>query len=137
MSTKIDKKQKTVMKPKKENNDLIQRDKILELMKMIDSRLKPDQEVINYLQDLVEIFVLESLSEMIEYSKHRGDDNTVDFKDAKLFYERKFKRSIPFISSVWSNGTSLVETISKSIKKNKSCTSSYFSHLQDFKKMKK
>ena len=89
-----------------------------------------------FFQEIVEQFVLESIEEIALYARHR-DDNTVDFKDAKLFYERKFKHSLPSILSVLYTNQLPPEIILKSVKKNKPPTDDYLDHIQDFKKIKK
>ncbi|EDR28115.1 hypothetical protein EDI_322430 [Entamoeba dispar SAW760] len=116
--------------------ELVPRDNIIQLMKMLDARLAPDQEVISFLQDLVEEYVIESAEEMMVYARHRSD-NTLDFRDAKLYYERQFHHSIPAILSVIQQSHLPTESILKSIYKKKPLTKNHITHIQDFKKAKK
>ena len=116
--------------------ELVSEESINKLCQTINPEWKIDEETIEFIQEIVEQFVLESIEEIALYARHRGD-NTVDFKDAKLFYERKFKRSLPSILSVFFTNQLPPEIIMKSIKKSKPPTEDYLNHIQDFKKAKK
>ncbi|ELP89012.1 hypothetical protein EIN_493110 [Entamoeba invadens IP1] len=129
---------KRLTKPQKERpqGELVTRENILQTMRMVDPRLLPDSDVISFFQEMIEEYVEQSVEEMMIFAKHRGD-NTVDFRDAKLFYERAFKHSIPGILSVIQQNHPPTESIVKSLNKKKPIPKSYLAHLQDFKKSKK
>ncbi|KAL7718582.1 Transcription initiation factor TFIID subunit 12 domain-containing protein [Entamoeba marina] len=120
----------------REKSELITRDQIIQLMKMVDSRLAPDQEVISFFQDLIEDYVEVCMEDMMLFTKHRAD-NTVDFRDAKLYYERSFSKCIPGIMNVSQQQHPPTDSIVKTIHKKKPHTKTYLNRLQDFKKSKK
>ena len=107
-----------------------------DLIKMINPSLKLDNDVLIFFQDMITDYITESIEEMALYARHRGGD-TVDFKDAKLFYEQHFHHSLPAILSVYQQSNAPLETLVKSIRKCRKPTEKYINNILDFKKGKK
>ena len=115
--------------------DLVSDEKIKALMKKIDFRLIPSKEVINFINGAIEQYVIESMKEMIKYAIHRSD-NTVDFRDAKLFYERSFNKGVPMILGIMQQQNTIKLTL-RAIQKKRAATKNHIRRIQDFKKSKK
>ena len=121
---------------KDRGGELVTRDQIVHLMKLVDARLAPDQDVVGCFQDLVEEYVEECVREMMLYSKHR-QDNTVDYRDAKLYFEKTFGTSVPGILAAVQPQQPPTESVMKSTYRRKPMSKTHLSHVQDFKKAKK
>ena len=117
-------------------NELLPQQTLLHFIASMNPQLEIEKDVLLFLQEMIDEFVTESIEEMAQYARHRGD-NTVDMKDAKLFYERKFHHSVPAILSIIRDIHNPSDIIFKSIKKDKQPTTSYLNYLQDVKKSKK